>query len=75
MKSERNLVWKYTHGEEYIECYENVVTLGNGKKLAPEYEVKAMLGEWLREWSFENLMEAWQKGIQPLVDGEWTKVI
>ena len=83
MKSERNLICRYekkiedgklVESDEYVECYEVVITLDNGKQLFPCYEVKAMWGEWLREWDFESKAEAILRGVNAVIDEGWVRV-
>lgn len=83
MKTERNLIARYEnkfkrgeHGEilEYVECYEVVTTLDNGKQLSPSYEVTAMWGDWLREWDFESKSEAILLGVNAVIGEGWVRV-
>lgn len=83
MKTERNLICRYENKvkrgergeiEEYVECYEIVTTLDNGKQLSPSYEVTAMWGDWLYEWDFESKSEAILRGVNAVIDKGWARV-
>lgn len=83
MKTERNMVCRYekkiedgkfVSSDEYVECYEVIVTLNNGKQLSPSYEVNAMWGDWFREWDFESKSEAILRGVNSVVEDGWVRV-